>query len=225
MKRIIKTIGMVSILMLLGIGNSVLAADDIQIIKSGNIEYRTQIENIGWQEWKGEDEQSGTSGKGLRLEGIEIKVTNLPDKTHQVGVRYKTHVQNIGWQDWVEDSKTSGTVGKGLRLEAIQVELTGADADKYDVYYTVHAQNVGWLGWAKNGESAGTAGYGYRLEAIQIQLKQKSETSPVDDKYVAFKEYAPGSSSGGNTGNYNNDLNIPDGDPTGSTGKPIFGDE
>lgn len=198
MKRLIKVISMVSVLLLLGMSNSVLAAEDIKIIKSGNIEYRTQVQNIGWQDWKGEDEHSGTSGQSLRLEGIEIKVTNLPDPTHQVGVKYKTHVQNIGWQDWVADSETSGTVGRSLRLEAIRIELTGADSDKYDIYYRVHAQNVGWLGWAMNGESAGTAGYSYRLEAIQIQLKQKSETSPIEAGKAAFKEYVPGTDGGSN---------------------------
>lgn len=59
----------------------------VEIIKSGNVEYRTHVQNEGWQTWKDEGEQSGTSGKSLRLEGIEIKVTNLPDKTHQVGIR------------------------------------------------------------------------------------------------------------------------------------------
>ncbi|WP_373483874.1 BPL-N domain-containing protein [Acetobacterium sp.] len=102
--------------------DSALTPEDNQEIKSGNLEYRTHVQNIGWQDWKGEDENSGTTGQSLRLEGIEIKVANLPDKAHQVGIEYKTHVQNIGWQDWVADGKTSGTFGKSLRLEAIQVE-------------------------------------------------------------------------------------------------------
>lgn len=207
MKRLQKTIGLVSVLMALGLGNVALAADAPVVIKSGNVEYRTQVQNEGWQTWMGEDEQSGTSGKGLRLEAIEIKVTGLPDKTDQVGITYRTHVQNIGWQDRVVDGQTSGTVGLGLRLEAIQIALTGEDADKYDVYYQVHAQNIGTMGWAKNGEAAGTAGYGYRLEAIRIQLKQKSEAAPVNygSQTNPFKEYVPGSESGstGNTGNGN----------------------
>lgn len=207
MKRLQKSVGLVSLLLVLGVGNVALAADGTSVVKSGNVEYRTQVQNEGWQNWVGEDEQSGTSGKGLRLEGIEIKVTGLPDKTHQVGITYRTHVENIGWQDRVTDGETSGTVGQGLRLEAIQIALTGADADKYDVYYRVHAQNVGWMGWAKNGEAAGTAGYGYRLEAIQIQLKQKSENVPVNYGGIVnpFKEYIldTGTESTGNTGSGN----------------------
>lgn len=207
MKKLI-LVSLISVLVFTGAGGQVWAAD---IVKSGNIEYRTQIENIGWQDWKGEDEQSGTYGKGLRLEGIEINITNLQDASYQVGVQYKTHVENVGWQDWVADGAMSGTEGQGLRLEAIQIELTGVDADKYDIYYRVHAQNVGWMGWAANGEEAGTAGYGYRLEAIQIQVKLKSESSPVDATKAAFIEYDPENDSDTNDEQGNDDW-----DTTGS---------
>ena len=123
MKRLQKTIGLVSVLMALGLGNVALAADAPVVIKSGNVEYRTQVQNEGWQTWMGEDEQSGTSGKGLRLEAIEIKVTGLPDKTDQVGITYRTHVQNIGWQDWVSDGAVAGTSGMSYRIEAVRIRI------------------------------------------------------------------------------------------------------
>lgn len=143
---------------------------------TGEIAYRTHVQNIGWQEWKNEGNMSGTEGLSYRLEGIELKVAD--DKPADIGIRYRTHVQNIGWQDWVANGKMSGTEGKSYRLEAIEIEFTGTDAAKYDVYYQVHAQNIGWLGWAKNGESSGTAGYGYRLEGIKILLVEKGGINP-----------------------------------------------
>lgn len=217
MNTLQKIFGM-AVFMLL-VSTPVLAAE-IPVVKAGNIQYRTQVQNIGWQDWKDEGEQSGTSGKGLRLEGIEIETINMHGA--DVGVRYQTHVQNIGWQDWVVDGETSGTVGRGLRLEAIRIELTGADADKYDIYYKVHAQNIGWLGWAKGGENSGTAGYGYRLEAIQILLKEKGEASPVESGKVAYKEYDP-KTDAGSSNNTGDGLGWPDADSTGSSGNPLFG--
>ncbi|MGV8905940.1 MAG: Ig-like domain-containing protein [Acetobacterium sp.] len=136
--------------------------------------YQTQVQNIGWQGFKSNGDMSGTSGMGLRLEGIKI---NTSDPTN-LGVEYQTQVENIGWQGFKNNGEMSGTSGKSLRLEAIQMRLTGADADKYDVYYQVHAQNYGWLGWAKNGESAGTEGFGYRLEAIKIVVVPKGTEAP-----------------------------------------------
>lgn len=143
--------------------------------------YQTQIENIAWtQGWKSNGEISGTSGWGLRLEAIEIKLQNSGEN---LGVEYQTHIQNYGWEadtnrGWKKNGQMSGTSGEGLRLEGIEIKLTGSDADKYDIYYRVHAQNIGWMGWAKNGADAGTAGFGYRLEAIQIQMVEKNAAAP-----------------------------------------------
>lgn len=140
---------------------------------SGDANYTTHVENVGWQKSVDDGDMSGTQGKGLRLEGIKIK-----SGLEGVGVSYATHVQNIGWQDFVNDGSMSGTSGKSLRLEAIKIELTGTNAEKFDIYYQVHAQNMGWLGIAKNGESAGTAGFGYRLEGIRIQIVAAGSAAP-----------------------------------------------
>lgn len=140
-----------------------------------NCSYQTHVQNVGWQDWKTNGDMSGTSGKGLRLEGIRIK-TNT--SASDLGLSYATHVQNIGWQDPVDTGLMSGTSGKGLRLEAIRINLTGSKASQYDVYYRVHAENVGWLDWATNGSDSGTAGFGYRLEGIEIKVIPKGGTAP-----------------------------------------------
>ena len=143
-----------------------------------NVLYQTHVQNIGWQNYVGAGETSGTSGQSLRLEGIKIRI----DSEISGNVEYRTHVQNIGWQNYVKNGAMSGTSGKGLRLEAINIRLTGELAKKYDIYYRVHSQNFGWMGWAKNGESAGTAGFGYRLEGIQIVLVDKGSSAPGTTK-------------------------------------------
>jgi hypothetical protein len=147
------------------------------------IEYRTHVQNVGWQSIMADGAVSGTEGQSLRLEAIEI---NTITTNYNLGVKYKTHVQNIGWQNFVEDGALSGTEGQSLRLEAIEIELTGTDAELFDVYYQVHAQNVGWMGWAKNGQQAGTAGYGYRLEGIRIEVVPKGSIAPgsTDNPFI-----------------------------------------
>lgn len=146
--------------------------------------YRTHVQNVGWQDWKIQDNLSGTLGQNLRLEGIEIKLNN---ENCDLGIEYCTHVENIGWQDWVSDGEMSGTKGKGYRVEAIKIRLTGKDADKFDVYYRPIVQDFGLLDWAKNGEEAGTAGYGYRLEGICISVVPKVEVV-VGPTAQPFKE-------------------------------------
>lgn len=140
------------------------------------VQYRTHVQNYGWQDWKMDGQSAGTSGESKRLEAIEMKLNQ--SKLPSSGIRYQTHVQNYGWQGWKTDGQLSGTSGESKRLEAIRIELTGNAAKNYDIYYRVHAQQFGWMGWAKNGESAGTAGYSYRLEAIEIKLVEKGKAAP-----------------------------------------------
>jgi uncharacterized protein YjdB len=102
-------------------------------------------QNYGWLGWAKNGQISGTSGQGLRLEGIEIVVLpvgELPDglngytyielgkgadNTDTAGmVNYMTHVQNYGDQSYVYDGSVSGTSGEGLRLEGIRVKLNQA---------------------------------------------------------------------------------------------------
>ncbi|MDD3306593.1 MAG: C39 family peptidase [Acetobacterium sp.] len=153
----------------------------IQAVGTPSVSYRTHVQNDGWQEFMTDGAMSGSSGRSLRLEGIEVKLA-APD--NDLGIIYQTHIQNIGWEaetdrGWKENGAMSGTEGLSYRLEAIQINLTGADAASFDVYYQVHAQNIGWLGWAKNGESSGTAGYAYRLEGIRIVIVPKGGNPPA----------------------------------------------
>lgn len=153
-----------------------------------SVEYRSHIQRIGWEsEWVSDGEMSGTSGKSLRLEAVQIKLENAPAEG---SIEYMTHIQNLGWEEqWRTDGASSGTDGQSLRLEAIRIRLTGALAEQYDIYYRVHAQQYGWLGWAKNGESAGTQGYAYRLEALEIKLVEKNGQAPGETENAFVKSY------------------------------------
>lgn len=158
-----------------GKGNFTGTTNATYRIVKPSVSYRTYVQRTGWQDWKKDGALGGTSGKGLRLEAMNIK---LGKQLLGGGIKYRTHVQGIGWQGWKKDGAMSGTSGKGLRLEAIQIKLYGAMAKHYDVYYRVHAQNIGWMGWAKNGQSAGTSGYAWRLESLQIVLVLKHGAAP-----------------------------------------------
>lgn len=163
------------------------ASENSVVTSSPSISYQTHVQDYGWQSWKSNGEVSGTVGQSKRLEGINIKLSNINGS-----IEYKTHVQDIGWQDWKSNGQMSGTSGQSKRLEAIQIKLSGEAANQYDVYYRVHAQDYGWLDWAKNGESAGTAGYSYRLEGIQIVLVPKGGNAPGStSKHYYNKGYAP----------------------------------
>lgn len=148
-----------------------------------NVEYRTHVQTYGWQGFRYNGQMSGTSGQAKRLEGINIKLTNMQ---YDGSIVYTTHVQTYGWQGninnsstWKKDGEMAGTSGQAKRLEAICIKLTGEMEKHYDVYYRVHAQTFGWLGWTCNGAPSGTAGLSRRLEGIQIVLVPKGSGAPA----------------------------------------------
>lgn len=176
---------LVSVCVLLAVLSANVFAQDIDTeeVAGIGVTYRTHIENEGWlQGWINNGDLSGSEGKGLRLEGIEIELTgNVPD---DLGIQYQTHIENQGWsQGWVSDGEMSGSEGKGLRLEAIEIKLTGASSSDYTVRYRTHIQNNGWnQGWVEDGALSGSEGKGLRLEAIEIVVAE----TPVK---IAFDDY------------------------------------
>ncbi|WP_050739227.1 CAP domain-containing protein [Acetobacterium bakii] len=99
----------------------------IKLDAQGNdlgISYQTHIQNIGWEEgtergWISNGEISGTSGQGLRLEGIQIKLTG--SDADQFDVYYQVHAQNHGWLDWAKNGESAGSQGFSYRLEGIKI--------------------------------------------------------------------------------------------------------
>ncbi|MDD6790513.1 MAG: hypothetical protein PUE04_10470 [Lachnospira sp.] len=89
---------------------------------SGNIQYRTHIQNLGWEyDWKENGQLSGTTGQSLQLEAIQVKLTG--EIAEHYDVYYRVHVQNLGWMGWAKNGESAGTEGHSYRLEAIQIQL------------------------------------------------------------------------------------------------------
>ncbi|MBI4858247.1 MAG: Ig-like domain-containing protein [Acetobacterium woodii] len=133
------------------------------------VTYRTHIQNDGWEtRWATDGTISGTYGRSLRLEGIQIQLTgNVPDGAR---IEYRTHVENEGWEaNWRYSGGVSGSEGKGQRLEGIQIRLVNMPG--YSVEYRTHVQNVGWeKTWSADEDVSGTYGQSLRLEGIQIRI-------------------------------------------------------
>lgn len=152
--------------------------DDAQF--TGLLNYRSHVQSLGWQDWAKDGTLSGTTGRALRVEALQIKLGNGLSGS----IEYCAHVQNLRWQPWVKDGAISGTTGQSLRMEALRIRLTGDVAKKYSVRYRVHVQNIGWTAWSYNGEVAGTEGKSLRVEAVEVQLVEKPEASVMGHAHV-----------------------------------------
>lgn len=149
---------------------------------SGSIEYRTHIQDIGWEKnWAKDGEISGTSGQAKRLEAIQVKLTGNVAKNYDV--YYCVHAQNFGWLGWAKNGEKAGTAGYGYRLEAIKIMLVPKGGDAPDkvgktdtamearlVGYQTHVQDYGTQDYVYDGAMAGTSGQAKRMESIRIKL-------------------------------------------------------
>ena len=41
---------------------------------AANVNYRAHVANIGWQDWVGNGQTAGTTGRGLRMEALEVRL-------------------------------------------------------------------------------------------------------------------------------------------------------
>lgn len=93
------------------------------------IAYQTHIQNIGWESdagigWQSNGDMSGTYGRSLRLEAIQIKLTGAD--ADKFNIFYQVHAQNIGWMGWAKNGESAGTAGFSYRLEAIRIVIVPA---------------------------------------------------------------------------------------------------
>ena len=151
-------------------------------IESNGVQYRTHVQYDGWQNWKSNGDVSGTSGRSLRLEGINIKLTG--DIASKVKIKYQVHVQYDGWQNWKSNGEMAGTEGRSLRLEAIQIKIVPKikvalinldTAYNGSVYYSPSTINVS--GWKMA-----------NVSNTKMKVYIDNSTTPIDDAQITYKK-------------------------------------
>jgi len=158
-----------------------------KVNSAASIEYKGHVQNIGDVASVSNGATLGTTGQGLRLEELSVRLSGVSG-----GIAITPHLENYGWMNEISAGSgsfcTVGTHGRSLRLEAVKIRLTGQAANEYTVRYRAHIQDKGWLNWVENGAVAGTTGESRRMEAIEIQLvKKTSITNSTALSYGLYK--------------------------------------
>jgi hypothetical protein len=124
--------------------------------KHYTVKYRSHVQGVGWQTWVGDGETSGTTGRVLRLEALQI---DAPFE-----IEAKAHIEGIGWKDYGKINKDTviGTTGQCKRLECL--------CFKGNFKYRIHIRNTGWTCWTKADGicTLGSVGQELPIEAIEI---------------------------------------------------------
>lgn len=124
--------------------------------------YRSHLSNVGWLGFVGSEVTSGTTGKSIPIEAIDVRWDNQTDKI-------SASFQDIKgkWHEW--EYGDTGTTGKALALSVVRFDL-GLDVRNTGrtLQYRVHSADIGWSDWKNQGEVAGTSGK--QIEAIQMRM-------------------------------------------------------
>ena len=142
------------------------------------VEYRSHVQDIGWQSYVEEGVQSGTTGRNLKIEAMNIKLKN---NNQGINIKYSTYIQGSGWQKTAENGEQTGTTGKNLRMEAIKIWLEGTE--EYSAAYRTHIQDFGWQEWVYDGTISGNLGDNKKIEAIEIKIVPKQTNSKMSVTY------------------------------------------
>ena len=177
---------------------------------SGNIEYSTHVQNIGWQSFVSNGAMAGTEGRSLRLEAIKIRLTG--ELADHYDIYYRVHVQNFGWLGWAKNGECSGSAGYSYRLEGIEIKLLEKNSNapgtinnrfiEKKISYQAHNANIGWASTIYDGSVAGKTGN--NLEALKIKLTGTEYSGSVSySSYVynvGWQDYVSNNSVSGTTG-------------------------
>lgn len=168
---------------------------DLDTTTPNSINYKTHIEDYGWQNWTSNGNTSGTTGLNKQVEAIQIKLNNAPSGAR---VLYQTHVEDYGWLNWQSDGHPSGTTGESKQVEAIKVKLENMNG--YSIQYRVHIQDYGWQDWKSDGEIAGTVGESKQIEAIEVKLVKLKQVGLEYRSHIEDYDWIGWSSNGQTNG-------------------------
>ncbi len=85
-----------------------------------SVRYTAHVARVGWQGEVSDGTMAGTTGRGLSLQCLKLKLEGL-----EGSIAYQAHVAQVGWQGEVSDGAEAGATGRGLAIEALRIRLDG----------------------------------------------------------------------------------------------------
>ena len=85
---------------------------ELENLEDYTIEYKVHIQDIGWTNWYRDGEMAGTVGKGLRIEGIKIRIVSKYKK-HYIGIDVSHWQGDINYEKLVASQKIDFMITRG----------------------------------------------------------------------------------------------------------------
>lgn len=167
--NMVKHIMSVFLVIITILGTAMISSEAMSIkadAANPKIQYRSYVEGSGWQKIVSDGTISGTTGKSLRLQALEIGLSGISGDVY-----YGGYCKGVGWTKNYKNRQCCRN--DKWRLEAVRITMRGEVTKYYDIKYRTHLQSKGWGKTCSNGEVSGSTTDGLRIEAIQIMLVRK----------------------------------------------------
>ncbi|MBU4439795.1 MAG: leucine-rich repeat protein [Acetobacterium sp.] len=171
------------------------------------LRYNVHVQNKGWlynetdsTTWPKDGAYAGTRGESLRIEAIEIVLTDATGQPYPgYSALYRGHVQNIGnlpedENQWIKDGEQLGTVGSSLRLEALLVKVVKNQTDltAYQALLTAIGKTVETDYIASSWETLQKSLADNAVTADNSQIEVNKATAAIQQAYDGLaKKAAP----------------------------------
>ena len=135
------------------------------------IKGRGHVQGAGWQGWKKDSVTIGTTGKGLRLEGLNVDTTKAKGGVLRIGaVAYF----NKKWTTYkeVKPDTLIGSTGISAAIECLGFKILENTTGK-KLQFRLHRASFSWTGWQTvTGDylPLGSTAQNGRIEAVEFRL-------------------------------------------------------
>ena len=154
--------------------------------------YRVKVSGLGWMDWAHDGAWAGTSGQGIRLKGIQIKLvengasapgaTEIP-YTAAPTVKYRLNKLDGSWTGYKSNGATAGKTNYKAGSEQIQASVKSVYSG--GIKYSVLKRKGGWTKYT-TGDAAGDTGKSKQIQAFKMKL-----TGQLAKKYdVYYRAYS-----------------------------------
>ncbi len=88
---------------------------------TGTLTYQVNVSGYGWQDWKENMAEAGTTEGQAPLESIKMELTGQLNDGYDI---YYMVLQNGAWTGWAANGAPAGQEGAGLRIDGVRMAVT-----------------------------------------------------------------------------------------------------
>ncbi len=156
------------------------------------LQYRAHVTNLGWLAWVGDGATAGTTGRGLPIESLQVRLFKKPGVVFPPGSTTTTTTTTTT----PPPTTTTTTTTSSTSTTTTPVTVSAR--------YSAHVSSIGWMPTVADDAVAGTTGRALKMEALRLEIQRTGITGDISYRGhvsgVGWQPYVSSSTFIGTTG-------------------------